>query len=346
MPARRARAIEVGRAVVHEARTEKLTFLAGSIAYHAFLSLLPLLLLLLTLLQQTENVALTDSIVRIIAAVLTDQAGDVIQQGLAESDASTSVLGLAFLVWGALRIFRGLDTAFSDIYETASANSFTDQLADGLLILGTIAVAIVVTSLIGGLVSIGGNGVLSTVLRRLGTAVGLFVVFFPMYYVFPDAEDITPIEVIPGAAFAAVGISVAQVLFTAFKSAGDGQNIIASILVLLTWLYVVGLVILLGAAVNAVLSNRSSDVDLDPVLGGTPRRTRRDHGTVDRQTLVGNLEGLQRALDDASDTVTVEVGDERFELAAPDRAAIDQQDGVFGIDTSVGLSMRWWPTDD
>ncbi len=38
----RARTEEVLRALVHEIRAERLTFMAGSIAYHAFLSILPL----------------------------------------------------------------------------------------------------------------------------------------------------------------------------------------------------------------------------------------------------------------------------------------------------------------
>ena len=67
----RARTETILRAVLHEVRTEKLTFLAGSIAYHAFISILPLLLLVLTLVQQLQNVALEDSVVSVMQAVLT-----------------------------------------------------------------------------------------------------------------------------------------------------------------------------------------------------------------------------------------------------------------------------------
>jgi len=122
----RARTAEVLRALVHEIRAERLTFMAGSIAYHAFLSILPLLLLVLTFVQRMENVTLRASIVGIMEAVLTAQASGVIQQGLTEADASVSLLGVGFLLWGSLRIFRGLDTAFSDIYETGASNTFLD----------------------------------------------------------------------------------------------------------------------------------------------------------------------------------------------------------------------------
>jgi membrane protein len=94
----RARTEEVLRALVHEIRAERLTFIPGSIAYHAFLSILPLLLLVLTFVQRTENVALSTSIVGIMEAVLTAQASGIIQQGLTEADASVSLLGAGFLL--------------------------------------------------------------------------------------------------------------------------------------------------------------------------------------------------------------------------------------------------------
>jgi len=334
---------EVLRAIVYEARVEKLTFMAGSIAYHAFLSILPLVLLVLTIVQRTQNVAMQDSVVAIVQSVLTEESSQLIQQGLTEADASVSVLGLAFLVWGALRIFRGLDTAFSDIYETGANNSFGDQLADGLLMLVTVALAIVGVSLVGSLVSVAATGAVGALFRAIATAVGLFVVFYPMYYVFPDTS-VTAVEVVPGTAFAAVGVTVAQVLFTTLKSGGAGTNIVASILVLLTWLYIVGLIVLLGAVVNAVLSNRSDDVDIAPIVGGIEAATA---GTADvgRAQLLEELDDLAAELPE-SESVTLTVGSESVTVAPPGAATVDRESSVFGLDDSVSLTLRWWPEND
>jgi membrane protein len=344
MERRRARLEELLRGIVHEVRTEKLTFMAGSIAYHAFLSILPLLLLVFTLVQRIENVALSDSIVAIMQAVLTRQASDVIQQGIAEADASVSLLGLVFLVWGALRIFRGLDTAFSDIYETEHANTFTDQLGDGLVLLGTVTLAILAASLVGRIVVIDGTGALATMLRSAATVVGLFVVFYPMYYIFPDT-DVTPLEVVPGTAFAAVGLTVAQVLFTTFKSGGSGSNLVASILLLLTWLYVIGFVILLGVAINAVLSNRSQDVDVAPVIGGVETRSSDRRASVRRDDLLADLDHLVETLPGADQQVTVVLDGDRVTLQRPQTASVDRSSRVFGMDDSVALTLRWWPDE-
>jgi membrane protein len=341
----RARTEEVLRALVHEVRAERLTFMAGSIAYHAFLSILPLLLLVLTFVQRTENVALSASIVNIMEAVLTAQASGVIQQGLSEADASVSLLGVGFLLWGSLRIFRGLDTAFSDIYETGASNTFLDQLRDGLLLLVTVAVAILSASALGNAVPDAGSGLAWAVAGGLVRAVGLFVVFYPMYYVFPDT-DVSPLEVVPGVAFAAVGLTVAQVLFTAFKSGSTGGNLIASILVLLSWLYVIGLIILLGAAVNAVLSNRSEDVDIAPVVGDHSQHDTARTTTMSREDLLAELDALADRFQHGAGVVTVELGDERTELDCPETATVDRSSDVFGLDRSVALTLRWWPEDE
>ena len=119
------------------------------------------------------------------------------------------------------------------------------------------------------------DGILVGFLQAIITAGRLFVVLYPMYYIFPDA-DISIIRIIPGTAFAAVSLILAHVLFTTFKSGESGGNLIASILILLTWLYTTGLTVLLGVAVNAVLSNRSKDVDIAPVVGGVAMAGGRD----------------------------------------------------------------------
>lgn len=345
MQGTRARIEELLWAIVHEIRVEKLTFVAGSIAYHAFLSILPLLLLMLTLVQRTQSVALEDQMVSLMEAVLTPEASGVIQHGLSDADASVSLLGAAFLIWGAMRIFRGLDTAFSDIYETGTENTFTDQLGDGLLLLATVTLALVAASVFGSRASVATTGHTGIILRGLGTAVGLFVVFYPMYYIFPDT-DVTALEIVPGTAFAAVGITIAQAVFTTFKGGATGGNLVASILVLLTWLYVVGLLLLIGVAVNAVLSNRSDDIDVEPVLGGAPRRSGRSEAAVGRSELLDQLDSVVATVADSEADLCIQFDDgPRIEVRAPHTASIDRSSGVFGLDRAVCLTFHWW-TDE
>jgi membrane protein len=341
----RARTETILRAILHEVRTEKLTFLAGSIAYHAFVSILPLLLLVLTVVERTQNLTLRTSVLRIMEAVLTRQASDVLQRGLADADTSVSIIGVVFLVWGALRIFRGLDTAFSDIYETEAANTFLDQLGDGLLLLVTVALAIIAVSISRNALASVVGGPLAPVLRTTVTVAGLFVVLSPMYYVFPDT-DVSVAEIVPGTTFAAIGLTVAHFLFTTFKAGGTGGNLIASILVLLTWLYITSLVILLGVSINAVLSNRSADVDIAPVFGGVAAASGHDDVRVERSRLLADLDDVVAAFDDPGDEITLLVDGKRITVPRPERATVDRSSEVFSSADSVGLRLTWWPDGD
>jgi membrane protein len=348
MDPRTARALTLGRAIVREARAEKLTFMAGSIAYHAFVSLLPLLLLVLAAVAAVGNQSMEGALIRLTEAVLTPGASDVLVAELQGAGGSTglSLFGLVVLLWGTLRIFRGLDTAFSDIYESEVANTFLDQLSDGLLVLVTFAVAIVVAGLLeSALPDV--DGTLTWLLYRVVLVVGLAVTFYPMYYVFPD-RDVTALEVVPGVVVSAVGLTAFESLFrlyVQFSSRQPTQSALAGILVFLTFLYFAGLVILFGAVVNAVLSNRSRDVNVDPVFG--------DAVPVDgtaapkRAELLADLTRLDGLLVDAdADEVTVVVGDDRIVLPRPDAVVTDAGESRLLGGGDVGVELRWSPRED
>ncbi|SEO27123.1 membrane protein [Halogranum amylolyticum] len=337
------RGLTVGRAIVTEIRAEKITFLAGSIAYHAFVSLLPLLFLLLAAISATGSRSLEEGFITLIEAVLTPGAQQLLVTELQTAGGSTGVtiVGGLVLVWGTLRIFRGLDTAFSDIYETETANTFGDQLSDGLIVLVTFAVAIVTAVVVRSVVPLGDDGLLAWTLSRAVLVAGLAVTFFPMYYIFPDT-NVGVVEVFPGTLFAAVGLVTFETLFTLYAQSGD-KSVVGGILVLLTWLYFSGLVVLLGAVVNAVLSNRSADVSIEPVVGGV--RPAHDRERPTRHEVADSLTELKRLFDTDEDVV-VSVGDQSVTLPPPQRYETDTESSRLGlVDGTVRLELRWSTRD-
>ena len=238
---------------------KNVTFLAGSIAYSAFVSIVPLLMFFLIgvsvlgapeLQQQiiegaTENVS--PSVGGVIEVMIEEQRG----AGLG-STISSSLIGVLILVWGAIKVFRALDTAFSEIYETTARGSFLGQIKKSLVMLFTLALGAIAmvstTTVVAFFSSVPFIGVVVPLLL----VVGLCGAFFPMYYLFPNI-DLRPREVLPGAVVGAVGWTILQVLFQVYVSlTGSGGSLIASILLLVTWLYFTGVILLLGAVVNAV----------------------------------------------------------------------------------------------
>jgi membrane protein len=339
------------RAIVHEIRTERLTFMAGSIAYHAFVSLLPLLLLVLAVVARIGDQSLQAAFEEFVATVLTPGAAPIFVGELADASGSAgvSVFGGVVLVWGTLRIFRGLDTAFSAIYESEAANSFADQLSDGLLVLVVFALAVVAAVLVESQLAVGRAGGFGWLLQRLVLVALVSVALFPMYYVFPDA-DVGVAEVVPGVVFAAVGLASFETLFqlyAAVSANAQDPSIVAGILVLLTWLYFSGLVILVGAAINAVLSNRSRDVDVRPVFGGVPAT---NPPAPTRAAVTDAVQALTQALDAARDgpdwadeTVVVRVGERDVAVPVPDGVVARTDTGLLG--GPVSLELSWSPRE-
>ena len=110
---------------------------------------------------------------------------------------------------------------------------------------------------------------------------------------------------------------------------------------MLTWLYIIGLVVLLGAVLNAVLSNRSNDVDIEPVIGGVQQRGTPGSGGLSRERVLTDLDAVETALAEA-DEMTVTVDGVTVTLEAPQAVSVERDSGVFGLDDSVALTLRWW----
>jgi membrane protein len=344
-----ARAVTLLKAIAHEIRTERVTFMAGSIAYNAFVSMLPLLLLLLAVVSTLGNEQLEQTLLGITNAAVNPGAGDVLVGELQNASTEVSVIGGAFLVWGALRIFRSLDAAFSDVYETGAENTFADQFTDGLVVLVSMAALLFVAVSL----EVRLAPVLDTsagwLVHRAVLVVGVGVTLVPIYYVFPDEDEMALVEVLPGVGVTAVGLVAFQSLFQLYlqySSPAARDSILASILVFLTWLYFSGLILLVGGAVNAVLSNRSADVNVRPLLAGKHR----DDGQVDAPAAdadtVAAIERLSALLPGADD-VDVVVDGETVSLSAPSRVAADvDPSGIPFVDDTVAIELRWTVEDE
>ena len=114
---------------------KNVTFLAGSIAYSAFVSLVPLVMFFLLAVSIFGVPELQQRIVTVATESVSPSVGGVIEVMIEQQSGSSSgstigasIIGVLTLVWGAIKVFRGLDTAFSEIYETTAQESFVGQV--------------------------------------------------------------------------------------------------------------------------------------------------------------------------------------------------------------------------
>ena len=257
--------IALARAVVREVRTRDVTLLAASIAYYAFVSLLPLLVLTTIVATALGGAAFRTAVLDLAGRSLLPVGQEVVDEALANTTGrgGVTLVGLLLLLWSSLKLFRGIDTAFARIYGSP-ARDFLGSLRVGVTVLLAVGVGA-----FGGVALVG----VATFLR---TPVVLFApllfftillaALFPVYYLTP-AGGVSPREALPGALLCAGGWTVFGTAFALYAAAAttSGQaalyGTLGAILLLVTWFYLAGLVLLVGATLNAVRADRSVDRD-------------------------------------------------------------------------------------
>lgn len=251
--------VGTARSVVAHARAADVATLAAAVAYYAFVSVLPLVVVAFTLASLFAGEAVAARVLAATSGLLTDSGEAVIDSALTEGAGrgGTTLIGLAVLVWSGLRLFRGLDTAFARVYEGGEEESFLTSLVDAFLVFAASGVAVGVSVLAAGVVAVVG-GPLTIVLGPPGSVAGLTLVFLPVFYVFPN-RPVTLREVVPGAVVAAVGWTLLNTVFVVYAALASvsAYGLIGAVLLLVTWFYLAAVIVLFGASLNVVLADRA-----------------------------------------------------------------------------------------
>jgi len=244
----------VGATLLGVVRRSEVTLLAAAIAYYALVSLFPLLLLSLAAASILGGEAFADTIVSSLSGVLSPSGETLVRDALTDSGGrgGATLVGLVLLVWGGLKLFRGLDIAFSMVYGQHEPEPLLDQFQNAVAALLAVTVAVGLTVLVG------------IAARALGLSVGILglpavltAAFLPLFYIFPDA-DLSIRETLPGAVFAAVGWTVLSAAFQVYAAAAESAalyGVVGGVLLLVTWFYLGGIVLLLGVILNGVLAD-------------------------------------------------------------------------------------------
>lgn len=264
------------RDVAAVARERQLSVKSAGLAYHAFNTLVPLVILALvaaTLVDALEPLLGALEGAAGLEGTLDGAAGTV--DGAARTRAA--VLALLILLWSAVRLFQAINSAFTDVYGSRKDVSYVDTATTVTLVTAlyvvlataTLAVGVALISVVGMSLSALEGGVAMSAAGAVLLAGLLTGVFLPMYYLFPK-PDVSVREVLPGTAFAALSWTVLAGGFRIYVSTSDSValfGVAGAVLLILTWVYLGGLCLLLGAVFNAVLAGR-----VEPEDGWVPMR--------------------------------------------------------------------------
>ncbi|WP_440770419.1 YihY/virulence factor BrkB family protein [Natronorubrum sp. DTA28] len=271
--------MSLARDVAAVARERQISVKSAGLAYHGFNTLVPLVILALV------AVTLVDALEPLVTALESASGleGVVTDEGIEEMAGNgadrtrAALLALIILLWSAVRLFQAVNSAFTDVYGSRKRESYVNTAAtvtlvtalNVVLVTATLAVGVTLVSVIGISLSILVGGVLATAASAVVLAGLLLTVFLPMYYFFPQ-PDVSVVEILPGTAFAALSWTVLAVSFRIYVATSESIalfGIAGAILIILTWVYLGGLCLLLGAVLNAVLADH-----VDPEDGWVPMR--------------------------------------------------------------------------
>ncbi|QCJ45870.1 YihY/virulence factor BrkB family protein [Haloprofundus sp. MHR1] len=248
-----ARVLDVTVAVARAAYEEEIKYPAGALAYYAFVSFVPLSVLVFAIIG--ERLAL--QLYTTTPQFLTVEAQGLMYDAMTEVSGRTGagVFAIVVLAWGGANIATGF-LAVVERIENAAERSLRVQLRDAVTTLVSFSLAltmIVVTSAVFALLPA------TPLLGVVGSVVLLVVLtgaFLPMYYV-PSRAVTSWSGAVPGALTAAVGWSALLLVIHLYAINATRYaiyGVLSGIIIILTSLYVAASMLMVGVIVNAVLA--------------------------------------------------------------------------------------------
>lgn len=259
---------EIVRNVRREIFKDRVLGRAAELAFYLVMALFPLLICLLTLL--TFFPGSRELAIQYLARVVPHEAMGLINRWVTElfrsRNGAVFSFGLLFWVWSASTGMSALMDTLNTAYEVKEARSFIREKGTAIIL----TIALTLLAVAGITLVIYGKPLIEWLLKRmmiessamlsLITPIGgvaLLYLSLALTYNFGPNVNRKANRAWPGSIFAVTGILLVSYLFSLCLKFGPSYNAtygsLGAVVVLMLWLYLVGLVIMVGAELNCEL---------------------------------------------------------------------------------------------
>ena len=250
--------------------------LASALAYSSFFAIPSVIIVAVGLFTLVASPADITNFIQHLHGVMPAQATDLLKQSLTNADSHpagsivATLIGFVLAVWAVTGAMNAYMTALNIAYERKDKRSFVKKRIVALKMAAVMAVAFALVAVL----LMFGPVIESAIARHVGPAGtvvtvlwwvlqwpillgGLLVAFAALLFLGPDVEHSEPKWefLTPGSLLAAVLWIAASGLFAVYTATFASYNktwgSLAAVIVMLTWLWITGMALLLGAEVNA-----------------------------------------------------------------------------------------------
>ncbi|MPZ75598.1 MAG: YihY family inner membrane protein [Deltaproteobacteria bacterium] len=269
---------ELGRRVISEVQEDNCAGYAAALAYYFLFALFPFFLFLTALLGYLPIPNLMDQIMGSLAQVMPGEALSLVQDNVGnlvtKQRGGLLSFGILAALWTSSSAITAISDALNHAYDVEEGRPFWKLRGMAILLTIGLSVFLIVSIVllmfgpqIGGWLAdfIGLGSAFEIAWRILRWPVILFLVVVAIaaiYYFAPDVEQSWK-WVSPGSVFAVALWLLVSLGFSYyvnnFGEYDKTYGTIGGIIVLLTWMYVSGFVILVGGEINSVIEHASAD---------------------------------------------------------------------------------------
>ena len=239
-------------------------------AYYTFLSFIPFIVLLLSLIKymNIEKGTLVYIFEAILPSILKNSVLDIIQAVYSKSIEIVSISAI-FILWSASRIFYALNKGLAVIYDKEEEEGYIFLRIKGVL--GAIIALILIISIL--LLLVFGNVIESTIdehfeqfsdvfeiilmFKSVIAITVIFLVLLLLYRFSPRYKGMKWKQCLPGALFSTVCWYFISYFFSIYVNISTNFSVIygslTTITLIMMWLYTIFYVILLGAEINCYI---------------------------------------------------------------------------------------------
>jgi membrane protein len=247
---------------------------AAALSFYLILAIFPAAIFLLSILPYLPIPNLQEAIMNLLAQALPKESAQmfsgIIENIVSEKNGGLLTFGFLFTLWSASSGIYSIMQQLNITYDVREGRPFWKIRGIALFLMVCFFVLIVGAFglvIFGGWIQdrlagvLGGGDLLFTlfaIIRWAIIAVALLLAFALMYYYGPDVEQDFKF-VSPGAIIGVVLLALGSLAFRFYIEQFSNYNAtygsLGGVIILLLWLYLAGLVILLGSEINALIEH-------------------------------------------------------------------------------------------